>query len=82
MVTRKSNISTHEDSYGLVIPVDRLRKFLTAKLPADSRNLPPPSAAAVTLKADVLYKKVAPSVVFVENLREMQAFDHEQEQGK
>ena len=41
MVTAKSHISSREDSYGLVIPVDRLRKFLAENLPADSRKLPP-----------------------------------------
>ena len=54
MVTAKSNINSREDSYGLVIPVDRLRKFLLKNLPPDSRKLPPPSARAANLKLSEL----------------------------
>jgi S1-C subfamily serine protease len=69
MVTAKSHINSREDSYGLVIPVDRLRKFLLTGLPPDSRNLPPPSAEAADLKLSDLAEIVAPSVVYVENIQ-------------
>ena len=39
IVSAKSHISSREDSYGLVIPIARVRKFLTENLPADSRKL-------------------------------------------
>jgi hypothetical protein len=78
MVTRKSHISSKEDSYGLVIPVDRLRKFLTENLPPDGRKLPPVSARAANLKLSDLAEIVAPSVVYIENLKEM----HAQETGE
>ena len=39
MVTAKSNISVRTDSYGLVIPAFRLRKFLADNLPADAPEI-------------------------------------------
>ena len=71
MVTAKSNLSSKEDSYGLVIPVDRLRKFLAENLPAESRKLPPLPAKATNLKLSDLAEIVAPSVVYIENIQEM-----------
>jgi hypothetical protein len=69
MVTAKSHINEREDSYGLVIPVDRLRKFLVKSLPPESRNLPPPSAGAANLKLSELAEIISPSVVYIENLQ-------------
>ncbi len=71
IVSAKSHISSREDSYGLVIPADRLRAFLVEKLPRASRKLPALSADAANLKADELGKKVAPSVVYIETIEEM-----------
>jgi S1-C subfamily serine protease len=71
MVTAKSHTTEKEDSYGLAIPVDRLRVFLMQHLPPDVRKqLPPPKTANYRL-AD-LAKIVAPSVVYIENLQTMQ----------
>ncbi len=69
MVTAKSNISSREDSYGLVIPVDRLRKFLLENLPPESRKLPPPPLRTTNLKLSDLAEMVQPSVVYVENIQ-------------
>jgi S1-C subfamily serine protease len=63
------------DSNALASPVDRLRKFLLANLPADNRKLPSPQAVTTKLKPDELYKKIAPSVVYILNLDEMKAVD-------
>jgi len=71
MVTRKSQISAKEDSYGLVIPVDRLRKFLVKCLPTDRRKLPPPPPRAANLDLKDLAEVVAPSAVYIENLQEI-----------
>jgi S1-C subfamily serine protease/thioredoxin-related protein len=80
MVTAKSHISSREDSYGLVIPADRLRKFLMEKLPRESRELPPPLARTTNLKADEIGKRVALSVVYIENLQEMRVLRQDPQQ--
>lgn len=79
IVTRKSAINSKEDSYGLVIPIDRVKKFLAAKLPADGRKLAAPPAAGTNLKLTELYNKVGPSVVYIENLQEMKSLEHQQQ---
>jgi hypothetical protein len=69
MVTRKSGITTLEDSYGLVIPAERLRKFLLENLPSESRKLPSGSARTANLKLSGLAEIIAPSVVYIENIQ-------------
>ncbi len=69
MVTAKSHNTSSEDSYGLVIPVARLHKFLTENLPADARRPPPNRAKTANLKLSDLAEKFAPSVVYIENLQ-------------
>ncbi len=57
-------------AYGLAIPVDRLRKFVLEKLPADARKgIAPPAAAGLRLadQADIFQH----SVVYVENVQEI-----------
>ena len=82
IVTAKSHINSKEDSYGLVIPVDRVRKFLVKSLPADGRKLAATPAAGQNLKPNEVYSRVGPSVVYIENLQEMRALEQEQEQGE
>jgi len=69
MVTAKSHNTSSEDSYGLVIPVARLRKFLGENLPADARRPPPQRAKTANLNLSDLAEKFAPSVVYIENLQ-------------
>ena len=66
MVSAKT---TQGESYGIAIPVERLRKFLLEKLPPDAQELPPPPASATNLKLSDQAESFAPSVVFVENLQ-------------
>ena len=55
------------ESYGLAIPVSKLRKFLMENLPAAVRDkLPPPSAASGGKLSD-LVKLIQPLTVYVEN---------------
>jgi S1-C subfamily serine protease len=68
MVTAKSRISTHEDSYGLAIPADKLRAFLQENLPAAGK-LPAVPASAKAMPLNEVYAKLSPSVVFIENTR-------------
>ena len=69
MVTRKSGITALQDSYGLVIPAERLWKFLLENLPRESRNLPAGLARATNLKLSNLAEIIAPSVVYIENIQ-------------
>ena len=73
MVTRKSQITSRESSYGLAIPVGRLRKFLTEKLPPDAHMPPAQGAKSANMKLSDLAEKIAPSVVYIENIQEMHA---------
>ena len=69
MVTKKSRISTREDSYGMVIPASRLRKFLTENLPEKSRQLPSAKDEADAMNLKDINERVSPSVVFIENIQ-------------
>jgi len=80
MVTRKSQITSRESSYGLAIPVGRLRKFLTEKLPHDAHMPPPAGAKPANMKLSELAEKIAPSVVYIENIQEIHAPGPGQEQ--
>jgi len=71
MVTRKSRITSHESSYGMAIPVGRLRKFLTEKLPRDAKMPPALGATAAKMERSDLGEKITPSVVYIENLQEV-----------
>ena len=77
MVTRKSSITSNQSSYGMAIPVSRLRKFLAEKLPKDARM---PSAQAgskgTNMKLSELAEKIAPSVVYIENIQETRVPGH------
>ena len=73
MVTAKSHISVQTDSFGLVIPAARLKKFLAENLPADSAKMPREPTGAATLQLADLNDLVSPSVVHVENIQEMRA---------
>jgi S1-C subfamily serine protease len=69
MVSAKSCISSLEDSYGLAIPANRLRKFLVEKIPPVSRTLPPEPVRAANFKLSELAEIIAPSVVYIENIQ-------------
>jgi S1-C subfamily serine protease len=71
MVTRKSSITSNQSSYGMAIPAGRLRKFLAEKLPKDAK-MPPaqPGSKGANLKLSELAEKIAPSVVYIENIQE------------
>jgi len=77
MVTRKSSITSNQSSYGMAIPVSRLRKFLAEKLPKDAKM---PSAQAgskgANMKLSELAEKIAPSVVYIENIQETRVPGH------
>jgi len=66
-------------AYGLSIPVERLRKFALANLPAAAKKLPTPASEAglrLADRADIFQH----SVVYIENLQEMSV--QVQEQGR
>ena len=68
MISRGS--SGEATAYGLSIPVDRLRRFVLAKLPADAKKPPTPAVEAglrLSDRADVFQH----SVVYFENLQEI-----------
>ncbi len=69
MVTKKSRISTREDSYGMVIPASRLRRFLKENLPEKSRQLPSAKDDANAMNLKDINEQVSPSVVYIENIQ-------------
>ena len=77
MVTRKSQITSNESSYGMAIPVGRLRKFLTEKLPHGGPTCRPrKSAKTANMKLSDLAEKIQTSVVYIENIQEIHAPGH------
>ncbi|MGB8010447.1 MAG: hypothetical protein WCF68_02455 [Terriglobales bacterium] len=78
MVTLKTRLGSFEDSYGMAIPAERLRTFLAGHLRADAGKLPTSPANAGSLKTDDLYKRVAPSVVYIENIQEGEPEEQEE----
>ena len=71
MVTRRPHIASSDCSYGCAIPVGRLRKFVTEKLPHDARMPSAQAAKAAKMKVSDLAEKIGPSVVYIENIQEM-----------
>ena len=71
MVTRTPHIASSDCSYGCAIPVGRLRKFVTEKLPHDARMPSAQAAKAAKMKVSDLAEKIGPSVVYIENIQEM-----------
>jgi len=71
MVTRKSQITSHESSYGMAIPVGRISKFLKDKLPRDAPMPTALGAKPASMKLAELAEKIAPSVVYIENIQEV-----------
>lgn len=80
MVTRKSQITSHESSYGMAIPVGRLRKFLAEKLPHDAHMPPAAGAQSANMELSDVAEKVKPSVVYIENIQEVHSPGSGQEQ--
>ena len=78
MVTRKSQITSHESSYGMAIPVGRLRKFLTEKLPRDAHMPSAAGAKGANMELSDVAEKFKPSVVYIENIQEV----HVRRQGQ
>jgi S1-C subfamily serine protease len=68
MVTAKTKtMEGVDESYGLAIPVSKLRKFLMEKLPAKDRKLPVPPPKNVNGQMSDLVTKIQASVVYIEN---------------
>ena len=80
MVTRNSQITSPERNYGMAIPVGRLRKFLAETLPKDAKMPPAQEAEASSMKLSDLAEKIAPGVVYIENIQEIRAPRHGPEQ--